>query len=247
MAHGAARLSGLPERGGGLATGGARWGAPRLRAGGVGDGGGAHALRCARGRRAAPDERRALPLRRGRHLTRTLVLTPDQYPDPDPYPYPNPLPDPNQADICCPLIAWLEGKQYNNVQTAHAIGGLGELLQQNGAVFELGLASVDSPDAPPMSPEQVTGGIKHSNPSPTPTPAASPHPSPCLSPDQVCRAAMSLDLTRPEECEKAELTLRHACLMQALPTPTLAPTPTPNPSPNPSPNPERSSPCATAA
>ena len=45
------------------------------------------------------------------------------------------------------------------MQTAHAIGGLGELLQQNGAVFELGLASVDSPDAPPMSPEQVTGGI----------------------------------------------------------------------------------------
>ena len=138
---------------------------------------------------------------------------------------PNPYPDPNQADICCPLIAWLEGKQYNNVQTAHAIGGLGELLQQNGAVFELGLASVDSPDAPPMSPEQVTGGIKHSNPSPTPTPAASPHPSPCPSPDQVCRAAMSLDLTRPEECEKAELTLRHGCLMQVLPLPWPLPLP----------------------
>ena len=59
------------------------------------------------------------------------------------------------------------------MQTAHAIGGLGELLQQNGSVFELGLAIVDSPDAPPMSPEQVTGGIKHSNPSlPLPLPLA---------------------------------------------------------------------------
>ena len=113
------------------------------------------------------------------------------------------------------------------MQTAHAIGGLAELLQQNGAVFELGLASVDSPDAPPMSPEQVTGGIKHSNPGPTPTPAARPHPSPCPSPEQVCRAAMSLDLTRPEECEKAELTLRHACLMQALPLPWPLPWPLP--------------------
>ena len=75
------------------------------------------------------------------------------------------------------------------MQTAHAIGGLGELLHHQGAVFELGLASVDSPDAPPMSPEQL------------------------------CRAAMALDLTRPEECEKAELTLRHACLMQVLPLP----------------------------
>ena len=72
------------------------------------------------------------------------------------------------------------------MQTAHAIGGLGELLHHQGAVFELGLASVDSPDAPPMSPEQL------------------------------CRAAMALDQTRPEECEKAELTLRHACLVQYM-------------------------------
>ena len=79
------------------------------------------------------------------------------------------------------------------MQTAHAIGGLGELLHHQGAVFELGLASVDSPDAPPMSPEQL------------------------------CRAAMALDLTRPEECEKAELTLRHACLMQVLPLPLPLP------------------------
>ena len=33
---------------------------------------------------------------------------------------------------------------------------------------------------------------------------------------QVCRAAMALDLTRPEECEKAELTLRYACLTQYM-------------------------------
>ena len=40
--------------------------------------------------------------------------------------------------------------------------------------------------------------------------------APPLSAEQVCRAAMALDLTRPEECEKVELTLRYACLMQSL-------------------------------
>ena len=92
----------------------------------------------------------------------------------------------DEVDICCPLLAWLGGKLHNNVQTAHAINGLGELLRSKGVLIELGMASVDSPNAPPLSAEQV------------------------------CRAAMALDLTRPEECEKAELTLRYACLMQSL-------------------------------
>ena len=70
----------------------------------------------------------------------------------------------DEVDICCPLLAWLEGKQYNNVQTATAISGLGEMLKDKGAVIDLGLASVDSPDEPQLSAEQVTCSSKTASP-----------------------------------------------------------------------------------
>ena len=88
----------------------------------------------------------------------------------------------DEPDICCPLLAWLEGKRYNNVQTTHAINGLGQVLKHNRATVDIGLSSIDSPDAPPLSAEQL------------------------------CRAVLALDLTQPEECKKAELTLRYGCV-----------------------------------
>ena len=38
----------------------------------------------------------------------------------------------DEADICCPMLAWLEGKQYNNVQTMHALNGLGQVKGDMG-------------------------------------------------------------------------------------------------------------------
>ena len=88
----------------------------------------------------------------------------------------------DEPDICCPLIAWLEGKRYNTARTAHAINGLGQVLKHNRATIDIALASADSPHAPPLS-------------------AA-----------QLCHTVLALDLRQPEDCKRAEMTLRYACI-----------------------------------